>query len=161
MTLLALIKKGGLTKAVTATPATIATQEANQTVTVASVATVAVAKKPEPHFEAVKHPALPQLSTDEESSLKAWLAYIEETDQDIITETINRCQTDSKTRQYFLQLAKAISHTVNSNHWVTCGNCTHFERIAHPNLGHCTKGEPEAIAGLWDNDRRWCQNYLL
>ena len=43
---------------------------------------------------------------------------------------------------------------------VCCGSCTHFERIDHPHLGHCTAGQPEAIAGLWDNDRRYCERYL-
>lgn len=43
---------------------------------------------------------------------------------------------------------------------VQCGACAHFERIDHPNLGHCGKGEPEAIAGLWDRDRRYCERFL-
>lgn len=47
MTLSALIRKGGLSKAATATPATVATREANDTLTVAEVATVADAKAPE------------------------------------------------------------------------------------------------------------------
>ena len=42
---------------------------------------------------------------------------------------------------------------------VTCGTCQHFERIDHPHLGHCAKGEPEAIAGLWDTDRRGCARW--
>lgn len=47
---------------------------------------------------------------------------------------------------------------------VHCGDCIHFERIqsphGHPHLGHCAKGEPEAIAGLWDTDRRYCERFL-
>jgi hypothetical protein len=43
---------------------------------------------------------------------------------------------------------------------VHCGDCIHFERIDHPHLGHCAKGEPEAIAGLWDTDRRYCERFL-
>lgn len=43
---------------------------------------------------------------------------------------------------------------------VHCGNCIHFERIDHPHLGHCTKNEPEAIAGMWDNDQRYCEWFL-
>ena len=42
---------------------------------------------------------------------------------------------------------------------VTCGTCRYFRRVDHPNLGHCAKGEPEAIAGLWDTDRRWCSRW--
>lgn len=40
---------------------------------------------------------------------------------------------------------------------VRCGGCLHFMRISHPNLGHCTKGEPEAVAGIWDTDTRFCK----
>ena len=43
---------------------------------------------------------------------------------------------------------------------VTCGACRHFRRIEHPHLGHCDVGEPEAIAGLWDTDRRGCARWL-
>lgn len=43
---------------------------------------------------------------------------------------------------------------------VYCGNCIHFERIHHPHLGHCAKGEPEAIAGLWDTDQRYCERFF-
>jgi hypothetical protein len=42
---------------------------------------------------------------------------------------------------------------------VQCGNCGHFERTDHAHLGHCAKGEPEAIAGFWDSDRRHCVQY--
>lgn len=43
---------------------------------------------------------------------------------------------------------------------VQCGDCTRFQRIDHPHLGHCAKGQPEAIAGLWDTDQRYCESYL-
>ncbi len=39
---------------------------------------------------------------------------------------------------------------------ISCGDCVHFKRIAHPHLGHCTKDQPEAYAGLWDTDFRAC-----
>jgi len=46
---------------------------------------------------------------------------------------------------------------------VHCGDCIHFERIKepfrHPNLGHCAKKEPEAIAGLWDTASRYCERF--
>lgn len=38
----------------------------------------------------------------------------------------------------------------------TCGQCPDFRRIDHPHLGHCKKGQPEPIAGIWDTDRRYC-----
>ena len=40
---------------------------------------------------------------------------------------------------------------------VHCGDCRHFRRTDHPHLGHCAKGEPEAVAGLWDEDQRCCE----
>lgn len=43
---------------------------------------------------------------------------------------------------------------------ITCGECINFKRIDHPHLGHCAKGEPEAIAGLWDNSQRNCNWFL-
>lgn len=43
---------------------------------------------------------------------------------------------------------------------VRCGECIHFQRTDHRYLGHCAKGEPEAIAGLWDTDRRYCERFL-
>jgi len=32
--------------------------------------------------------------------------------------------------------------------------------IVHPRLGHCAKSEPEAITGLWDTDRRYCERFF-
>ena len=43
---------------------------------------------------------------------------------------------------------------------VTCAACRHFRRIDHSHLGHCAAGEPEAIAGLWDTDRRSCRFWM-
>lgn len=43
---------------------------------------------------------------------------------------------------------------------VKCGGCVNFKRIDHPHLGHCTKGQPEDVAGLWDGDHRYCEQYL-
>lgn len=155
MALSALIKKGGLTGTMTATPATPATQEADKLVTVAPVATVAVAEKPEP---------LPELSSDEKSNILAWLAHIDETDPAIIAEVVDECRNDWKARRYFLKRSEEVPEQVAHNHPNTCGECVHFERITepfrHPHLGHCAKGEPEAIAGLWDTDRRYCERFL-
>lgn len=151
MSLSNLIKKGGLAKVATLTPATIATREAEQVVTVAPVATVAVAINPE---------LLRELTAEEESSIHAWLTHIDETDPDIIDEVLDKCRTDSDARRYFLQRAEEVQETVSINERITCGECLHFERIDHPHLGHCAKGEPEAIAGLWDSDRRYCDKFL-
>jgi hypothetical protein len=146
-----LIKKGGLRRVATATVATAATQEPEKPVTVASVATVAVAEQLTPP---------PELSLDEESSIRAWLTYIEETNPAIIAEVLGKCRDDLEARRYFLKRSGEVPEPTHIKHPVTCGDCTHFERIDHPNLGHCAKGEPEAIAGLWDTDRRHCEQWL-
>jgi hypothetical protein len=162
MTLSALIKKGGLSKAATVTPATTATLGINQDVTVAPVATVTVVGGTEP---AVKNVLLgteltSELLLDEESSIRAWLAHIEETDPTVITEVLDRCRDDLNTRRYFLKRFEEVPETVFPIKRITCGNCTHFERINHQNLGHCAKGEREAIAGLWDTSNRSCKSHI-
>jgi hypothetical protein len=43
---------------------------------------------------------------------------------------------------------------------VRCGDCRHFRRIDHPHLGHCDKGQPEPVTGLWDKTGRGCGYYL-
>jgi len=43
---------------------------------------------------------------------------------------------------------------------VHCGDCIRFGRSDHPHLGHCAKGKPEAIAGMWDTDRRYCERFI-
>ncbi|WP_456412176.1 hypothetical protein [Thiolapillus sp.] len=152
MTLSALINKGGFTGSMTATPAT---QEADKPGTVAPVATVAVAGKPEP---------LPELPPDEEANIRTWLAHIEETDSAIIAEVVDKCRIDLNVRRYFLKRSEEIPKPATINHPIICGECIHFERITepfrHPHLGHCAKGEPEAIIGLWDTDRRYCERFL-
>ncbi len=42
---------------------------------------------------------------------------------------------------------------------VRCEDCAHYRRTDHPHLGHCAKGEPEAAAGLWDSDGRYCERF--
>ena len=55
---------------------------------------------------------------------------------------------------------QAADRPIPRPHPVRCGDCAHFARTGHPHLGHCSKGEPEAVAGLWDTDRRNCQRFL-
>ena len=100
MILSTLIKKGGLAKVATATPATSATHQLDNSVTVASVATVTVAENSKP---------VAGLSPDEESRIQKWLAHIEETDSAIIAEILDKCRVDSKARQYFLKRSEEVS----------------------------------------------------
>lgn len=150
MTLSNLIRKGGLVRIATATPATLATQRTESTATVAEVATVAVAKPQSPATA---------ITADEERAVRAWLAYIAEASVETIAEVLDHCRTDMEARAYFLQRAEEVPPPVAPDHRAKCGECQHFRRIDHPNLGHCASGEPEAIAGLWDTDRRWCESF--
>ena len=112
MTLSALIRKGVLARSATATPATIATQQSGQMSIVASVATVTVAVKPESSIEPKKHPPSLELSADEESIIRAWLTYIEETDSEIIADVLDKCRSDNGARVYFLDRAEEVKNTL-------------------------------------------------
>lgn len=115
----------------TATPATFATQERERGRTVASVATVAVAKTRQGQT------ALPAkvgagdtapLSADDEKASRAWLALIEETDPTVIAEVISQCQRDADARDYFtwraaLALPKPDPFPDDRR---TCGQCANL-----------------------------------
>ena len=150
MTLAALIRKCESGKTATAIPAIPATQPKGSAATVARIATVAVANPTEMQTA--------PMTAEEERAIHAWLGHIEETDPEIIAEVMDKCQREGEARAYFLRRSKEVPKPDPSR--VThCGDCAHFERIEHPHLGHCAKGEPEAIAGLWDSDRRYCEQY--
>jgi hypothetical protein len=100
MTLSNLIRKGALAQIVTATSATLATQEATSAATVAQVATVAVAE-----------PVVAMVA-EEEMAIRAWLAHIEETDAGIIAEVLKKCRADAEARTYFLWRAEEVPRAV-------------------------------------------------
>lgn len=54
---------------------------------------------------------------------------------------------------------RAKGKSIPRPHLVRCRDCIHFNRIDHPHLGHCERGQLEAIAGLWDEDERDCELY--
>jgi len=141
MTLSALIRKR---ENATATVATPATHNGAKAGTVANVASVAVAN---------------QLLAEEETAIRAWLAHIEETDPATIADVLARCQSDAQARAFCLEQARQIPPPPEPDYTATCGACRHFQRIDHPNLGHCAQGEPEAPTGLWDTDRRRCRSF--
>jgi len=55
---------------------------------------------------------------------------------------------------------RAADKPIPRPHPMRCRDCLNFERIDHPHLGHCKKGEPEAPAGLWDDDHHGCSRWL-
>tara|TARA_B110000503_G_scaffold35055_1_gene57371 strand:- start:356 stop:880 length:525 start_codon:yes stop_codon:yes gene_type:complete len=97
-----------------------------------------------------------RLHGHDEMAVREWLTRIGETDQDEIYEALYRCVTDPDALTYCLDQAAQMPEPDYS---ATCGTCSHFQRIDHIHLGHCSKGEPEAPAGLWDTTWRWCMKY--
>ena len=108
MTLAALIQKGGLAKVATATPATLATQKTEIGRPVAAVATVAVASPPELLTATPTRVPVSPMTEIEETAIRAWLAYIQETDQDTLGEVLNECRTDAGAREYFIGRAGEV-----------------------------------------------------
>lgn len=149
MSLSDLIKKGGLSSAMTMTLATAATDTSPLLPTVAKVATVTVAEPP-----------VTALSLNEESTIRAWLAHICETNLEEINRAMEKCRHNLNARQYALEQAKTAPKLSTEKQLVRCGDCLHFKRIDHPSLGHCAKGEPEAPAGLLHTHQRFCDHFL-
>ncbi len=54
---------------------------------------------------------------------------------------------------------RAAKRPIPRPYAVQCSDCLHFARINHPHLGHCSQGQPENIAGLWDDDHRLCHQF--
>ena len=103
MILAALIRKresGKAATAISATSATSATPHMRKGVTVARIATVAVANPKE------EKTAL--LTAEEEKAIRAWLEHIEETDPSTIAEVMGKCQREGEARAYFLRRSEEI-----------------------------------------------------
>jgi hypothetical protein len=113
MTLSALIRKRAPRNLATAIPAISATQPKGEDATVAGIATVAVAS---PKEEKTAPPAkvgagnsatVPigkasaELTGEEESSIRAWLDLINETDPANIADVLTYCQHNLEARAYF------------------------------------------------------------
>jgi len=99
------------------------------------------------------------MDSGEEKAIRTWLAHIGETDAEITAEVMDKCQRDAEALAYFLLRSGEVPKPDSWPPVIRCSGCIHFERIDHPHLGHCAKGEPEAIAGLWGTDRRYCEQY--
>lgn len=94
----------------TATPATFATQEGETGPTVASVATVTVAKSPQGQTAAPEAVTAELLAASEEEAIRAWLELIEETNPATIAEVIGQCKRDADARDYSTGRAAAELH---------------------------------------------------
>lgn len=150
MILVSLIRKREPRKSATAIPATSATQSKGGDVTVARMATLAVANPTE------SKTAL--MTAKEEKAIRAWLAHIEETDPVIIAEVMDKCQREGEARAYFLERSKEVPKP-DLCRVPHCDECAHSERIENLYLGCCAKGDPETMASLFDTDLRHCERY--
>jgi len=94
----------------TATPATCATPDRSKGRTVATVATVAVAKSGigKPAQGAASAPPTAPMTAEQERAIRAWLALIGETDPASIRYLLEECQRDETERAHFL--ARAAAH---------------------------------------------------
>lgn len=112
----------------------------------------------EPFTPTIQKPAAP-MTVNNAAMIRAWLDLIGEDNPAIIAEVMEKCQKDAGARAGFLRMAVEALPVNHLNNAVTCGECSHFKRTPnHSHLGHCAKGQPEAAAGLWDSDRRWCEH---
>ena len=130
-----------------ATSATVATPANVEAASLAGLATLALA-----------NPGAAPLTANEETANRAWLELIEETDPATIAEVIGQCQRDADARACYA--ARAADDLPKIDRWrvTRCADCCHFTRREdHPHLGRCAAGMPEAVAGLWDTDRRHCK----
>jgi hypothetical protein len=100
---------------------------------------------------------------DEEQAIRTWLAHLGETDAKIIAEVMDKCRTDAAALEYFTARAdelQPVTQVSQQPTTVACATCQHFHRFEdHPHLRHCAVGEPEAVTGLWDSDRRLCRQH--
>lgn len=117
MSLSKLIRKGGFVQIATATPATPATDEPASAPTVAKVATVAVAKPQAPSAA---------MTAEEEMAIRAWLAYIEEEDSDIVSEVLNQCHVAEEAREYFLRRAEMARLPTTDDDRRYCTQCVNL-----------------------------------
>lgn len=59
----------------------------------------------EPFEPILRHPVTP-LTEEDATMIRAWLTYIEETDEDIIADVLDQCRIDADAREYFIDRAR-------------------------------------------------------
>ena len=74
---------------------------------------VVVAAKPNPLPDS-------QMTQREEKAIRSWLAFIEETDSELIDEVITRCRSDMEARRYFLSRSDEVLKETTNLRRQTC-----------------------------------------
>lgn len=116
MLLADLIRGAGISDEVPATGATDATQEKGVELTVARVASVSVANPPEVDVCC--------FSVGDRQEVAAWLESIEETDPEVVSEVLHRCESDPEARDYFVVRSNENRSATGDDrrHCVECSN---------------------------------------
>lgn len=106
----------------------------------------------------VNHP----MTAIEESTIRAWLAHIEETDEAIIAHVLNRCRQGAETRNYFIRQALVLPKPDQfPDGRRTCGQCANLT-----GRGLCLAARRgEIVAASPDYEpvgdfRRRCEGYM-
>lgn len=77
----------------------------------------------EPFAPAIRQPT-PPMTAREETTIRAWLTLIEETDPASIAEVIGQCQRDADARDYFT--GRAAAELPKPDDMVTCNQCANL-----------------------------------
>lgn len=166
----ALIQKREARKAATANPAISATQANGAAETVARIATVAIAAPPKPIPAPQANASAGDMAITSRNSCVSGDAAVDL--ENCVREMAKRWDYADDELAQALTLAAAdpegwwrlVAHespasqaeVFTARSTGRCADCRHYQRTTHPHLGHCAKGEPEAIAGLWDTTPRLC-----
>jgi len=76
-----------------------------------------------PSVAASGQPPAP-MTADDETAMRAWLAHIEETDPDTITEVLDPCRTDAGAREYFIGRAGEVPRASQKEHLTSSTSST-------------------------------------
>lgn len=138
----------GISDGVSATGATDATQEKGGQLTVEEVASVSVARTPENDIHG--------LSDGDKQDVMAWLDSIEESDPEVVSEVLLRCESDPEARDYFVIRANETRSAAGDDRR-HCAECSNLDRY-----GCCLaalRGELDGLARRykpWDGLPRRC-----
>lgn len=143
-----LIKGVGISDEVPATGATDATQEKGGELTVAKVASVSVARTPESDVN--------QFSDGDKQDVLACLESIDETDPEVVSEVLHRCESDPEARDYFVIRSKETRSAAGDDRR-HCAECSNLDK--HGCCLAALRGELDGLARRyrpWDGLPRRC-----
>ncbi len=122
-------------------PATDATQEKGGKLTVAEVASVAVANLSESE--------LCCFSASDKAAVSGWLDSIGEDSPEVVADVLHRCESDQEARDYFvIRSSESLADTGDDRRFCTdCGNLNEY--------GYCLSALRGELDGLARRYRPW------